>query len=39
MLVGTCMIVATALPLLRKGAWWIRMFDFPRLQITAHHAR
>ena len=28
------MIVATALPLLRKGAWWIRMFDFPRLQIT-----
>jgi endonuclease/exonuclease/phosphatase (EEP) superfamily protein YafD len=33
-LVGTCMIIATALPLLRKGAWWIRMFDFPRLQIT-----
>ena len=28
------MIVATALPLLRKGAWWIRIFDFPRLQIT-----
>jgi endonuclease/exonuclease/phosphatase (EEP) superfamily protein YafD len=34
LLVGTMMIVATALPLLRKGAWWIRMFDFPRLQIT-----
>lgn len=33
-LVGTSMIVATALPLLRKGAWWIRAFDFPRLQIT-----
>jgi endonuclease/exonuclease/phosphatase (EEP) superfamily protein YafD len=33
-LVGTFMIIATALPLLRKGAWWIRMFDFPRLQIT-----
>lgn len=33
-LVGAFMIVATALPLLRKGAWWIRMFDFPRLQIT-----
>jgi endonuclease/exonuclease/phosphatase (EEP) superfamily protein YafD len=32
--VGAFMIVATALPLLRKGAWWIRMFDFPRLQIT-----
>src|SRR5687768_9262066 len=28
------MIIATALPLLRKGVWWIRMFDFPRLQIT-----
>src|SRR5688572_31595602 len=27
------MIVATALPLLRRNAWWIRMFDFPRLQI------
>jgi len=34
MLVGASMIVATALPLLRKGAWWIRAFDFPRLQIT-----
>lgn len=33
-LVGTSMIIATALPLLRKGAWWIRAFDFPRLQIT-----
>ena len=32
-LVGTAMIVATALPLLKRGAWWIRMFDFPRLQI------
>jgi endonuclease/exonuclease/phosphatase (EEP) superfamily protein YafD len=32
-LVGASMIVATALPLVRKGAWWIRMFDFPRLQI------
>ncbi len=34
MLVGTFMVIATALPLVRKGAWWIRMFDFPRLQIT-----
>lgn len=32
--VGTVMIVATALPLLRGNAWWIRMCDFPRLQIT-----
>jgi endonuclease/exonuclease/phosphatase (EEP) superfamily protein YafD len=28
------MITATVLPLLRKEAWWIRVFDFPRLQIT-----
>ena len=34
LLVGTVMIVATALPLLRANAWWIRVFDFPRLQIT-----
>jgi endonuclease/exonuclease/phosphatase (EEP) superfamily protein YafD len=27
------MIVATALPLIRSDAWWIRIFDFPRLQI------
>lgn len=28
------MIAATAIPLLRAEAWWIRLFDFPRLQIT-----
>ena len=32
-LLGTAVIVATALPLLRANAWWIRWFDFPRLQI------
>lgn len=32
---GVLMIAATALPLLRKDAWWIRAFDFPRLQILA----
>lgn len=32
--VGALMLVATALPLLRRDDWWIRVFDFPRLQIT-----
>jgi endonuclease/exonuclease/phosphatase (EEP) superfamily protein YafD len=32
-LVGAAMIVATAVPIARKKAWWIRIFDFPRLQI------
>lgn len=32
---GLLMLVATGLPLLRKNDWWIRIFDFPRLQITA----
>lgn len=27
-------LVATLLPLLRQTAWWIRIFDFPRLQIV-----
>ncbi len=30
---GVLTIVATALPLIKKDAWWIRIFDFPRLQI------
>ena len=32
--IGVLMILATVLPLLRKDEWWIRVFDFPRLQIT-----
>lgn len=28
------MIAATLIPLIRADAWWIRIFDFPRLQIT-----
>ena len=32
--IGAAMIVATALPLLPGSRWWIRMCDFPRLQIT-----
>jgi endonuclease/exonuclease/phosphatase (EEP) superfamily protein YafD len=29
------MIIATLLPLIPRDEWWIRGFDFPRLQITA----
>jgi hypothetical protein len=31
---GLLAVVATLLPLFRKGAWWIRIFDFPRAQIA-----
>ena len=31
---GALMVAATALPLLRSDQWWIRVFDFPRIQIT-----
>lgn len=29
---GSLGVLATALPLLRAEVWWIRIFDFPRLQ-------
>ena len=32
--VGSLMIAATMIPLVRADAWWVRIFDFPRLQIT-----
>lgn len=32
--VGTLMIVATMLPLLRTDVWWVRVFDFPRIQVS-----
>lgn len=32
--IGWLMIAATAIPVIRKDAWWIRMFDFPRAQIV-----
>lgn len=32
--IGSLMIAATVIPLVRADAWWIRIFDFPRLQIT-----
>ena len=28
-------VVATLLPFIKREAWWIRVFDFPRTQITA----
>ena len=31
---SACIIIAmTLLPLIRIGEWWIRIFDFPRIQI------
>ena len=30
---GLLLMAATALPLVRGDAWWVRVFDFPRLQI------
>ena len=32
---GGVAILVTLLPILRRTAWWIRIFDFPRLQIVA----
>jgi endonuclease/exonuclease/phosphatase (EEP) superfamily protein YafD len=34
-ILGMALAVATALPLWRRQSWWIRVFDFPRLQIAA----
>lgn len=33
-IIGSLMVIMTALPLLKNQAWWIRIFDFPRLQIV-----
>jgi endonuclease/exonuclease/phosphatase (EEP) superfamily protein YafD len=27
-------LIATGLPLINTGAWWVRIFDFPRFQIA-----
>lgn len=32
--IGLLMVAATLLPLSRGDAWWIRIFDFPRIQIA-----
>jgi endonuclease/exonuclease/phosphatase (EEP) superfamily protein YafD len=34
-LFGGVLLLATALPFIRSGAWWIRVFDFPRTQVAA----
>ena len=34
LLLTVAALIATLLPLLRAEAWWIRVFDFPRLQIV-----
>jgi len=34
LLLSVLAVVSTLLPLLRQTAWWIRVFDFPRLQIV-----
>lgn len=33
-LFSLALVVGTAIPLLRSNAWWIRIFDFPRIQIA-----
>ncbi len=33
-LLALAFVVATALPLIRSSQWWVRMFDFPRMQIA-----
>ncbi|TVP98948.1 MAG: endonuclease [Planctomycetaceae bacterium] len=34
-LLALVLIFGTAIPLVRSEAWWIRVFDFPRIQIAA----
>jgi endonuclease/exonuclease/phosphatase (EEP) superfamily protein YafD len=31
---GLLMVAATLLPLARADAWWVRVFDFPRIQVA-----
>lgn len=34
-IIGSLAVILTILPLLKFGAWWIRIGDFPRLQIAS----
>lgn len=34
LVIGCLMIAATAIPVARHEAWWVRVFDFPRVQIA-----
>lgn len=34
-LLAAVSVIATIASLLKRDEWWIRMFDFPRLQITS----
>ena len=33
--VAAVVVLATALPFIRTGRWWVRVCDFPRLQLAA----
>ena len=30
---GAVVVLATVLPFIRRGWWWVRVCDFPRLQL------
>jgi endonuclease/exonuclease/phosphatase (EEP) superfamily protein YafD len=32
---GSIFIIVTFLPIIKTGVWWIRIFDYPRIQIAA----
>ena len=34
-LLGAACVVATLLPLLRVRVWWVRIWDFPRIQVAS----
>ncbi len=36
-LIGVAMIVATLLPFLPADVWWVRGWEFPRVQIATDH--